>query len=324
MVNRVLLLGAGFSRNWGGPLASEMFGTLLQQPEIQNDQHLKDAIWRHKDGGGFENALSDIQQDYLRNPSSPEFMRRMEAFQQSINRIFQDMDNSFSEQLTWEFTNERKYMLLGTLVKFDAIFTLNQDLLFERFYFNDNVMLESQQRWNRVIIPGVQELHRTTFQCDPGKSYWSPTEKDGFNVDERSQPYFKLHGSWRWVDGAGKQLMIMGGNKSTLISAYPILSWYQEEFRRRLSGNTRILVIGYGFNDPHINNTILEVAESGGLKMFIVDPLGESVANPDRNLSLKRENPFKNVITGTSSRLLREIFGSDTFTHNNVSRFLND
>jgi hypothetical protein len=31
--------------------------------------------------------------------------------------------------VSWEFTNQREQTLLATLVKFDAIFSLNQDLL---------------------------------------------------------------------------------------------------------------------------------------------------------------------------------------------------
>jgi hypothetical protein len=37
------------------------------------------------------------------------------------------------------------------------------------------------------------------------------------------------------------------------------------------------MVIGYGFNDQHINETILKVVESGTLQMFI-DARGVDVA----------------------------------------------
>ena len=123
-------------------------------------------------------------------------------------------------------------------------------------------------------------------------------------------------------DGTGQRLMIMGASKALAISGHPVLSWYQKEFDRRLRGDTRLMVIGYGFNDPHINETILNVAQGGGLKMFLVDPLGADVTNPDRNLPLKRQNPFKDVIHGGSKRSLREIFGSDAVAHIAVTGFL--
>ena len=68
----------------------------------------------------------------------------------------------------------------------------------------------------------------------------------------------------------------------------------------------------------HINDTLLKVAEIGTLHMFIIDPLGVDVANPGRNLPLKGQNPFQNVIRGSSKRSLGEIFGSDVVAHINV------
>jgi hypothetical protein len=54
------------------------------------------------------------------------------------------------------------------------------------------------------------------------------------------------------------------------------------------------VVIGYGFNNPHVNQTMLNAAQGGGLEMFLVDPLGVDAANPDRNL------PFRGrILSGT-------------------------
>ena len=119
-----------------------------------------------------------------------------------------------------------------------------------------------------------------------------------------------------------QRLLVMGASKALSISGYPILSWYKNEFLRRLRGDTRLLVIGYGFNDPHINEIILDASASGQLKMFLVDPLGVDVANPDRNLPLRRRNPFEDVIAGVSRRMLNEIFGNDAVANNSVTDFL--
>lgn len=318
MANRILLLGAGFSRNWGGPLASEMFDSLLGEPEVEHDAELRRVLWEHKDAGGFESALAKVQDDLRLNPGAPDLKRRLDAFQAAIHRIFAALDRGFAARPSWEFTIERARTLLATLVEFDAIFTLNQDLLFERFYFNHSVMLERPNHWNGVVAPGVREARDGSFPYDPAKSRWTPLPSSKFEVNERSQPYFKLHGSWRWFDGAGQQMMVMGASKPATISAHPVLGWYQEEFRRRLSGDTRLMVVGYGFRDPHINETILNTAGGGELKMFLIDPLGVDAANPDRVLL----NPFRDVIRGSSKRSLPEIFGSDAFAHDAVRRFL--
>jgi len=49
-----ILLGAGFSRNWGGWLAQEVFNHLIGLPEIRRHERLVTLPWQHQSGGGFE------------------------------------------------------------------------------------------------------------------------------------------------------------------------------------------------------------------------------------------------------------------------------
>ncbi len=69
-VRHVLLLGAGFSRNWGGWLASEAFEYLLGRSEL--DEALRQLLWKHRRAEGFEGALGELQEQYFRSlfPSS--------------------------------------------------------------------------------------------------------------------------------------------------------------------------------------------------------------------------------------------------------------
>jgi hypothetical protein len=212
--------------------------------------------------------------------------------------------------------------LLHFLVKFDAIFTLNQDLLFERFYLDPmgRVAAASGQRWNGAAIRGMRELRDPSPPYDPARSVWKP-EPSEFNVPDRIQPYFKLHGSYRWDDGTGKRLMVMGASKSRSIKSHRVLSWYLDEFQRYLKlGATRLMVIGYGFNDSHITDALTEALPSG-LQLFITDLLGAEVANPDRELPMRRANPFQNAICGVSQLRLTETFGSNAVEHAMVMRF---
>jgi len=324
-MNHILLLGAGFSSNWGGPLASDVFDWLLQRPEISGDAYLKQLLWNDRNAGGFENTLSQVQSDYLRSPNA-ESTARLGRFQTAINEIFADMDRGFATRPTWEFQNDLHRTLGHALVKFDAIFTLNQDLLFERYYLNEqafNVSLETNQRLLGCVIPGMTESRDNSapYPYDVGRTIWSPKPPGEFKVLERFQPYFKLHGSYRWDDGTGKNLMVIGGNKSLTIQSHQVLKWYFSEFQRYPGmGATRLMVIGYGFNDPHINNAILEAAPRG-LKMFIIDPLGVDAADPTRNLPLRMPNPFKEIIETASKPSLSETFGGNAVEHNRVMKF---
>jgi hypothetical protein len=50
-MTHLLLLGAGFSSNWGGPLASDVFDWLLPRPEISGDAYLKQMLWNDRNAG---------------------------------------------------------------------------------------------------------------------------------------------------------------------------------------------------------------------------------------------------------------------------------
>lgn len=139
-MTHLLLLGAGFSRNWGGWLAAEAFEYLLGSPEVLADEYLRDLLWTHQGrGGGFEAALEALQfPSALDGEATRE---RLMALQSAIARMFADMNRAFFELVEWEFTQRLDRQIKVFLTRFDAIFTLNQDLLLERHYCNDNVHL---------------------------------------------------------------------------------------------------------------------------------------------------------------------------------------
>jgi hypothetical protein len=118
-MSHILLLGAGFSRNWGGWLASEAFEYLLGCPEVIGDDVIKDALWRHKTAGGFEDALAQIQGEGDAG--------RIARFESALSRMFADMDRAFAGLPKFEFRDEIQRTVGVFLTKFDAIFTLNQD-----------------------------------------------------------------------------------------------------------------------------------------------------------------------------------------------------
>ena len=55
---RVVLTGAGFSRNWGGYLASEMWGAILGHPAVEANGRLRQALLDQTD---FEAALFEVR-----------------------------------------------------------------------------------------------------------------------------------------------------------------------------------------------------------------------------------------------------------------------
>lgn len=313
--NHLLLLGAGFSRNWGGWLAAEADEYLLGHSAI--DKTVRDVLWHYRRRGGFEGALAQLQND---DPKG----ERLERLQEALIQMFVDMDKAF-EGVNFNFNHHLKESVSYFLTRFDAIFTLNQDLLLERHYLqSDDVALKSQGKWNQYRLPGLKKSIADA-QVWGGVGVWEPDDQ-AFSVNDSAQPYFKLHGSANWQISGSNQLLVMGGNKSGMISKHPVLQKYHSEFSSRLSReNTKLMIVGYSFGDDHINRSITNAIEAGGLKTFIIDPLGTDVFDKNRNAMIY--SPDKLAIDlwpsliGASRRSLRDIFGTDRVEYEKVMRF---
>lgn len=157
VMNHFLLLGAGFTRNWGGPLASEMFNLLIGRKPIDEMPVLRDALVRHRERGGFEAAFGEIQAEYERS-RSPQSLAHLRGFQDAIAEVFSDLDGALSNA-TFEFQAppDNSNELVKFLTAFDAIFSLNQDLMLERHYLDIlRVSLASGNRWNGWEFPGMR------------------------------------------------------------------------------------------------------------------------------------------------------------------------
>ena len=59
-MNAVLLTGAGFTKSFGGYLASEMWATILNQPEVQDSPELLKGM-RDLENLDYEMFYEDVQ-----------------------------------------------------------------------------------------------------------------------------------------------------------------------------------------------------------------------------------------------------------------------
>src|SRR5262249_27427358 len=160
------------------------------------------------------------------------------------------------------------------LAHFDAIFTLNQDCLLELSYNRPDIHRLSDGRWRDVYSPGLEPVKiGGTTVMPPG--LFQPGSKS-YQLEHHRQPYFKLHGSSNWRMG-DSTLLIMGGNKGADIEKHFLLRSYRDRFIDALSQvDSRLLVIGYSFQDQHINEIIAK-SVAAGVKLFVIDALGIGV-----------------------------------------------
>ena len=160
------------------------------------------------------------------------------------------------------------------------IFTLNQDLFLERGYqTNDHILRQPgidgyyNFKWIAMDDPRSQDHIRTV-----------PTEKEVEKHEEEDEQklsssgelqYIKIHGSMNWRNADGSNVMVIAGRKKEYISAEPLLNWYFQKFEKVFrEDDIHLLVIGYGFGDPHVNKVLAKAISEHNLKCSVVYPPG--------------------------------------------------
>lgn len=307
-MNRILLLGAGFSRNWGGRLASEVRSDL--QTALHGNQRLS-MLLQQRD---FESVLGMLQSEYERQPNA-ENQQLLSAMQGAVSEVFGRMNRAFMALRGMEFGHDIAFSIRRYLTKFDAIFTLNQDLLVEFKHRPDDPGIWQGSAFpHGYQIPGMREVRPpdAPLDIDRLRSKWTPTGE--LRLAANMQPYFKLHGSSQWETAEAMPMLVIGSAKTAAINRLAVLRWYWEQFLDYLSRpDTRLVVIGYGFADEHINRAILDAAARGTLSMFVVHPQGREILVRQRNAMIPLPEPLRDEIRslGESTRPLSSTFRDD-------------
>jgi hypothetical protein len=312
-LNHVLLTGAGFTRNWGGFLAADVTTKLLGSPFM--NAHLRTLLERYRRDGGFEGALEELQSAGL--DVADENLVLMEK---AIRGLFEEMNESLRDT-TFEFSNEMAMQVATFLSNFDAIFTLNQDVLLELHYLSASPELRNSQKWAGVAIPGMRARPENYVWTTVA---WREPDPGGVVVGKRTQPYIKLHGSANWYGADGQRLMIAGGGKREAIRRFPVLARYMEIFEGYLNQpETRLMVIGYGFGDGHINEIVERAATKSDLELYIIDRNGLDAMSPGRRGAVSElQAALTPRVIGESKRPLDQVFGGkDVVEHRSVMKF---
>ena len=274
--NRLLLTGAGLSANFGAPTASEMSDFLFNNHQIQNNAKLKKLLSECCD---YEYAYQTVMEDSVFESTD------QEIFSTAIRKAYESLDNKllgsvanyaqtygdFFKKIIFRFSRVSPYNGSG------YIFTLNQDLLIER-----NFSKYPDSSLSSITVPLVfskifgKEHGSALLQQDYVKI---PEDFEFQRLQYENQltncvplSYIKLHGSQDWLfEKEGKNLMVIGRRKQDTISSIPLLDYYWKKFEQQLNiPNSKILIIGYSFNDKHVNEA-LKSAKKNGLKVIVVN-----------------------------------------------------
>jgi hypothetical protein len=276
----VLLTGAGFTRNFGGFLANEMWDRIFNHEQMQQHPSLVNLL---KNNFDFESVYNEV----MDGNSYP--LEAQAALQRAVKNAYDQLDaatrNYWGSSAYASLASQPLVNWLGFnkfLDRFASekksrgyIFTLNQDLFVERWYSGEGKSLRTLG-----MTPGVDVKDKTPWTWLRGKEltaeYYFQAPSNPTEIPEGISNllyYVKLHGSMNWKASDGRDLMVIGGNKPAQIHREKLLQWYFDLFQQVLSYPTRrLLVIGYGFRDLHINAVIAQSIQLHGLKLYIVSP----------------------------------------------------
>lgn len=301
---RVLLTGAGWTKNWGGYLSEEFTNRLLSKPQVRAKRRLLDLCH----SSNFEDALQkawDYTEDHIDEADAgdgPEL-------QAAVMSVFEDMQADISRRHNHAINMHRVQKFLSRFARHDAptgfLFTLNQDFWFESNYY-------SFYRGSRPQTPGVSHgnvfftpnafVHTDGFIRQVNFKAGDRLRLDGCNN------VVKLHGSANWRDTNSQQMMIVGGNKLDRIHGEQLLLDYYELFEEVLClGDVRMMVIGYGWRDHHINEVITKAVAHHGLTVWNWNGV-TSVVELQRILCAYKAANVGGVIHGLIDRPFQDIF----------------
>jgi SIR2-like domain len=267
---RVLLTGAGWTRNWGGKLATEVWQDLIGSRSVQSNSRLRELLLREP---SFEEALGQTLGDSFTDAAR-------ETFQQALLDVFVGMDREIARHDQDPWINIYKVQELvytfwkGNVLRVDTgfIFTLNQDLWPERRLFN-----EIRFGVPKPILPGLsgrqnQQFFTSAMEIGSRDLTMEPVDNPARTQLRGNLNLVKLHGSFNWRTAENENMMVVGTEKTAQIAAWPLLTWYSEIFKSVLSaGSVRLMIVGYGFADEHVNAVIADAIEHHDLKIFIWD-----------------------------------------------------
>jgi hypothetical protein len=273
--DHILLTGAGFTKNFGAPLAKELWGIIFSNPGLDKASDVRDLLRLDFD---FESVYNDVVNGRNLMEFIGEAMSRknqQQALRTAVNEAYEYIDEKVR---SFSFRRDAPnpvniYKVQEFISKFAGtsnsnpgyFFTLNQDLFVERQYYNGV----------RPALPGIR--HRPGwFMPDGTQSLIAERcviPDSAGDVDFSRSPFYyvKLHGSSNWYT-ADQQTMVIGHAKRNQIASHPVLAAYFEAFQSVLQGTgRRLLCVGYSFCDEHINSAI-GVGVKAGLRVYVLSP----------------------------------------------------
>lgn len=283
----VLMTAAGYTKNFGGLLADQMWAKIFNHKEVQDKPDLKDLLF---DTFDYESVYHEVCNDDDKDSEKKTYEEdEKNAIHTAIREAYEELD-VIAQKYIPVGDDSKHNVLIGARKIIDYLtrdrsqinffFTLNQDLFVERLILCEYKNITRPPFEGRIFIPNTS---RSQLPLE-NKDFINIPAGDKLNITKRAVDlrnneyhYIKLHGSFGWKssDPDRPEMMVIGRNKEEQIANEPLLKWYFDLFEQVLfQGGIKLLIIGYGFRDDHINEVIVKAIEQEpSLRLYIISPV---------------------------------------------------
>jgi hypothetical protein len=271
---KILLTGAGFTKNFGGPLASAVQNDICNHSAIKADPILRKLA---EDNDDFEFVYNQVLTGNYTSAQQVAMRKVMsDVYEQIDNRLRSIRGARFDGINLLKVSDFLKCFEGQTGMTVGGFFTLNQDLFIERHHYNSPYLsMPSIGNTQYCFQPYNANGERSGFNCSLPDAQTVAALKQKQQIC--SLAYIKLHGSCSWSSAISPQQMVIGANKINQIIQEPLLNWYFDLFKESLNkGGQQLLCFGYGFRDEHVNQAIWEGIRDHDLQLFIMSPQSRS------------------------------------------------
>jgi SIR2-like domain len=266
-----VLLTAGWTVNWNGLLARQVWHYLTSDPRVQANQALRTALLGTPTLN-FEEAYELVATGPGHNFSAAD----KATLDAALSDIFVMIDDALITSAfpvnTYKVNEFISYFVrvANESINTGYLFTLNQDLFFERKYIQHVI-----HQVPPPVLPGIPP-HGGIFNPNmprfDAKMIANIPLKFSQCALVRQTNVIKLHGSFNWRSNGSASMMVIGTNKTPLIAGSDVLSWYFDIFKAVLNeGDVKLMIVGYSFGDDHVNEIIADAVVNSGLRIYFWD-----------------------------------------------------
>ncbi|MCP4475503.1 MAG: hypothetical protein GY821_13255 [Gammaproteobacteria bacterium] len=325
------LLGAGASKDANIPVANELFEHLISDLENQRDYPRVDSCCINY----LKKIYSLSSNNFEKTVATIEILSRFDLEQDSFNyaiKLFskdwpkingKEMDvifNTLYQFIVYKFLPEKleansdKVLYLRNLIKLSEyrhlpIFTLNYDDTIEKACKIGNNILQMgfDQKENKFTNQFIEMKQGISLYKLHGSIDWQINYIDGENYYNQ---IIKRKPDYNPLIGFSKPALILGENKLTEEGHFLELLYL---FRSHLQKINQLCIVGYSFQDRHINK-ILREWFSSEKSVLIIDP------NPPIADLSENKLQYSDLIIGSKLIGRKKISIDDVFrkTNNNV------